>query len=238
MISRTSHLDRRRFLSLAGAVLAAPFLDKSVTAADATATPTPAPSAAGVAEATPAGSPVASPVPTGPVFESTMESLKYLPPEIEISAGTTVVWTNKDVVAHTVTHKVKVEDQLFASPYLEPGQSFSYTFEKPGTYPVFCIPHPFMAQTVIVSEKKERQDYPSRFRNRSVFCAGLRGCGSTAITAYPSDSNSARFPGSTSRIESCASVTPNRDASASAANTNARATPRRRASGTTANRPI
>ena len=54
-------------------------------------------------------------------------------------------------VAHTVTHKVKVEDQLFSSPFLAPGDTFSYTFEKPGKYPIFCLPHPFMSQTVVVS---------------------------------------------------------------------------------------
>ena len=52
-----------------------------------------------------------------------MQSLKFIPPEIDIKVGTTVVWTNEDVVAHTVTHKVKVEDQLFASPLLAPGQN-------------------------------------------------------------------------------------------------------------------
>lgn len=82
-----------------------------------------------------------------------MQSLKFIPPEIDIEAGTTVVWTNEDVVAHTVTHKVNVEDQLFASPFISPGQSFSYTFDKPGTYPIYCLPHPFMMQTVVVAAK-------------------------------------------------------------------------------------
>lgn len=154
MDSRTSHLgrrlNRRGFLSVAGAILAAPAFGGSVAAA----TPTPAASAAGVAEATPLASPAASPIAIGPVFESTMESLKFLPPEIEITAGTTVVWTNKDVVPHTVTHKVKVEDQLFASPFLLPGETFSHAFDTPGAYPVYCLPHPFMTQTVIVSDIK------------------------------------------------------------------------------------
>ena len=89
----------------------------------------------------------------GPVFESTIHSFQFLPPEIDIEVGTTVVWTNNDVVAHTVTLRASGKDQLFSSPYLTPGQTFSYTFDKPGTYPIFCMPHPFMTQTVVVTEK-------------------------------------------------------------------------------------
>ena len=146
----TRRSNRRAFLAAMGA-LSALGLSRTTEAHDTT--PTPAPSAAGTPETAPQGTPIASPVVTGPVFESTIAALKYLPPEITIEAGTTVVWINNDVVAHTVTHKVKPEDQLFASPYLKTGEQFSYTFDKPGTYPVFCIPHPFMSQTVVVSEK-------------------------------------------------------------------------------------
>lgn len=104
--------------------------------------------------ASPAVSPAASPVagtpsPVGAVFEASMQSLKFIPQEIDIAVGTTVVWTNKDSMAHTVTHRA--EKQLFASPLIMPGESFSYTFDKAGTYPYFCMPHPFMTGTVVVS---------------------------------------------------------------------------------------
>lgn len=123
---------------------------------DQTPTPvsTPSPSAAGTKDAVPAGSPAATPVATGLVAEATMRGLKFLPPEIDIDAGTTVVWTNNDIVAHTATHRVQPADQLFSSPILLPGESFSFTFDKPGTYPVMCLPHPFMSQKIVVSEKK------------------------------------------------------------------------------------
>ncbi len=80
-----------------------------------------------------------------------MQSLKYIPQEIDIKVGTTVVWTNEDEVAHTVTHRAKVEDQLFSSPLLAPGETFSYTFDTAGMYGVYCLPHPFMTGTVVVS---------------------------------------------------------------------------------------
>ena len=111
--------------------------------------------------ATPAGgtaSPVASPRANepGPVFEASMESLKFVPAEIEDrSRDDPVTWTNNDTVTHTVgPTRSSSKIQLFGSPFLTPGQTFSYTFDKPGTYPVYCLPHPFMTQTVVVSEKR------------------------------------------------------------------------------------
>lgn len=112
---------------------------------------TPVPSAAGEPEASPTVAAAETPTPAGEVFEASMEGLKFIPAEIDISAGTTVTWTNNDVVAHTVTQRAKPEDQLFASPLLAPGERFSFTFDTPGTYAYFCMPHPFMAGTVVVS---------------------------------------------------------------------------------------
>ncbi|MDZ4730142.1 MAG: plastocyanin/azurin family copper-binding protein [Xanthomonadales bacterium] len=148
----TVRFDRRRLLTVGGAVFISIALGRRTDAHDPTPAATPASTAAGAKEASPAASPVASSDPTGPVFESPIKSLKFIPQEIDITAGTTVIWTNEDVVPHTVTHKVKLEDQLFASPMLLPGQTFTYTFEKPGTYPVYCLPHSFMTQKVVVSE--------------------------------------------------------------------------------------
>ena len=143
-------LDRRALLATATALVA---LGPGRRTGAHDETPTPASSAAGNAEASPVGSPAASPVVAGPVFESPIHGLKFLPPEIDIEAGTTVLWVNQDVVAHNVTHKVKLEDQLFDSPFLATGERFSFTFDKPGVYPVYCLPHPFMTQTVVVSKK-------------------------------------------------------------------------------------
>jgi outer membrane protein assembly factor BamB len=112
---------------------------------------TPVASGADEPEASPTAASTESPTPAGAVFEASMRSLQFIPGEIDIAAGTTVVWTNDDVVAHTVTQRAKPEDQLFSSPLLAPGESFSFTFDTPGTYAYFCMPHPFMAGTVVVS---------------------------------------------------------------------------------------
>lgn len=53
----------------------------------------------------------------------------YVPETITVSVGTTITWTNTDKGYHTVTS----DDSLFDSP-LPFGQSFSYTFTRPGTF--------------------------------------------------------------------------------------------------------
>lgn len=157
----TSMRDRRQLLIGAGLAGGTLLVGRQFVTNGATPSPTPVPSnqeapvqtAAGELDASPEASVVASPAasPTA-VFQASMQSIKFIPPKIEISVGTTVVWTNNDSVAHTVTHRAKPEDQVFASPMLAPGDSFSFTFEHPGTYAYFCLPHPFMTGTVVVSE--------------------------------------------------------------------------------------
>ena len=71
----------------------------------------------------------------------------YDPAVIRIKAGTPVTWTNGDAVAHTVT----ADEGAFDSGFLNPGQSWSFTFETPGTYTYYCTPHPWMKGSVIVS---------------------------------------------------------------------------------------
>jgi len=71
----------------------------------------------------------------------------FQPQTITVPVGTTVRWTNQDSVAHTSTSKNGVWD----SGSLRQGQSFSFTFTKPGTFPYFCTIHPSMTATVIVT---------------------------------------------------------------------------------------
>jgi hypothetical protein len=73
---------------------------------------------------------------------------RFIPSTIVVVLGVnnTVVWTNTDTVQHTVTS----DDGKFDSGLFGQGQSWNYTFTKPGTYPYHCIPHPFMRGTVIV----------------------------------------------------------------------------------------
>ena len=73
----------------------------------------------------------------------------YSPVTIKIKAGTTVTWTNKDSMEHDVVADEESSDAPM-SELLAQGESYSFTFNKAGTYTYHCTPHPFMKGTVIV----------------------------------------------------------------------------------------
>jgi len=76
----------------------------------------------------------------------TIDNFMFTPMELTISVGSTVTWTNKDDVPHTV---VSV-DHLFKSKALDTDDTFSFTFPNSGTYEYFCSVHPRMTGKIIV----------------------------------------------------------------------------------------
>ena len=77
-----------------------------------------------------------------------IKDFSFQPAEVKVKVGDTVVWKQVDTVAHTVT--VVDGPESFDSGLLEHGQTFSYTFTKPGEYSYKCTPHPKMRGKVIV----------------------------------------------------------------------------------------
>src|ERR671932_176884 len=75
-----------------------------------------------------------------------IENFAFDPPNISVAPGTTVTWVNNDSVPHTTT----ANDETWDSETLQPGESFSFTFDTPGTFPYFCEIHPFMMGNVTV----------------------------------------------------------------------------------------
>jgi amicyanin len=71
---------------------------------------------------------------------------KFATDTVRISAGAMVVWVNDDVAEHTVTF----DGTEPGSPTISPGGTFSHRFDRPGTYPYHCTPHPFMKGVVVV----------------------------------------------------------------------------------------
>jgi plastocyanin len=61
----------------------------------------------------------------------------FEPKVISIEPGTTVRWTNHGEHRHTVTDR----NGAFDSGELMPGETFSFTFDQPGTVEYFCRPH-------------------------------------------------------------------------------------------------
>jgi len=78
----------------------------------------------------------------------TIRDFEFDPQTVTIRAGGTVTWTNEGPSVHTAT----ADDGAFDSGNLNRGDSFTQTFDEPGTYPYHCTPHPFMTAEVIVEE--------------------------------------------------------------------------------------
>ena len=76
----------------------------------------------------------------------------YLPSEIKVDPGTEVIWSNDDSAAHTVTSGTPDvgPDGIFDSALFMAGDTFSYDFNSPGSYPYFCMVHPWMEGVVKV----------------------------------------------------------------------------------------
>ena len=71
-------------------------------------------------------------------------NLAFDPAAVTVPTGTTVAWTNDDAVPHTVTST----DGAFDSGIFDPGGSFSFTFNEPGSFAYVCQLHPQMQGTV------------------------------------------------------------------------------------------
>ncbi|HEY3729966.1 MAG TPA: cupredoxin family copper-binding protein [Steroidobacteraceae bacterium] len=70
----------------------------------------------------------------------------FSPMALQVTAGTTVTWTNLDPEPHTI----RSVDDSFRSGALDQNDSFTFRFDKPGTYKYGCSIHPQMIATVVV----------------------------------------------------------------------------------------
>jgi plastocyanin/sugar lactone lactonase YvrE len=75
-----------------------------------------------------------------------IKNFAFSPATVEVPAGTVITFDNQDTTAHTATST----DGAFDSGNLNPGESYSITLDKPGTYTYTCTYHPNMKGTIIV----------------------------------------------------------------------------------------
>src|SRR5882762_2002228 len=78
--------------------------------------------------------------------EVKIDNFSFGPATLTVPVGTSVTWTNRDDIPHTVVST----DGVFKSKVLDTDEKFSFTFSKAGTYPYFCSIHPKMTGKVIV----------------------------------------------------------------------------------------
>jgi plastocyanin len=100
-----------------------------------------------------------------PKVQINIKDYAYARPNIRVTKGTKVTWTNQDPIAHNVmkehddgdhAHEApsadEVRDDVFAGPLLAKGEHYSFVFEEVGSYPYHCAPHPDMQAVVFVTE--------------------------------------------------------------------------------------
>jgi plastocyanin len=75
-----------------------------------------------------------------------IKNFMFAPNAVTIKAGSTVTWSNKDDEPHTVVS----DAGLFRSSAMDTDETFSFTFDKPGTYHFTCSIHPRMIGTITV----------------------------------------------------------------------------------------
>lgn len=75
-----------------------------------------------------------------------IDNFTFKAPVLTVKPGTTVTWTNRDDIPHTVVSK----DGVFKSKVLDTGDHFSFTFAKAGQFGYYCSLHPHMTGTVVV----------------------------------------------------------------------------------------
>jgi plastocyanin len=78
-----------------------------------------------------------------------MKANVFVPAEITVAAGTTIVWLNEDYDSGEF-HNVIAENGSFATENLAPGGASSLTLSSPGRYVYYCDLHEGMYGTVVV----------------------------------------------------------------------------------------
>lgn len=78
-----------------------------------------------------------------------IDKMTYAPMRLEAKVGDTIVWTNKDFLAHTATANGQWDIMLPA------GESGSVTLTKPGAFDYVCRFHPNMKGRIVVAPSRE-----------------------------------------------------------------------------------
>ncbi|MGV7214567.1 cupredoxin domain-containing protein [Bradyrhizobium sp. UFLA05-112] len=74
-----------------------------------------------------------------------IDNFTFQPAELTVKTGTTITWTNRDDIPHTIVSAGK-----FRSKTLDTEDKFSFTFTAAGDYKYFCSLHPHMTGLIKV----------------------------------------------------------------------------------------
>jgi 3',5'-cyclic AMP phosphodiesterase CpdA len=76
-----------------------------------------------------------------------IDNFSFSPATTSVPVGTTINWTNRDDVPHTVVST----ERTFKSAVLDTGGQFSRRFDAAGTFKYFCSLHPRMTGEIVVA---------------------------------------------------------------------------------------
>jgi plastocyanin len=76
-----------------------------------------------------------------------IKNMIFTPAQVTVKKGETVTWTNNDSTAHTVTADKGTGPD---SGTIQPGGTYSYTFNDAGSFQYHCVFHSSMHGTVVV----------------------------------------------------------------------------------------
>jgi len=84
----------------------------------------------------------------------------FIPSVATVDLGAVVTWENTDNAAHTATSGSATDgpDGVWDSSLMMVNGSYSVTLDDEGTYPYFCMVHPWMQGTVIVEAEAAHGD--------------------------------------------------------------------------------
>jgi plastocyanin len=83
---------------------------------------------------------------TADAHQIAVDNFSFAPATTSVPIGTTITWTNRDDVPHTIVST----EQKFRSPVLDTDEQFSHRFDVPGTCNYFCSMHPTMTGRIVV----------------------------------------------------------------------------------------
>jgi plastocyanin len=75
-----------------------------------------------------------------------LDGMRFQPDDLTVASGDTIVWVNKDLVAHTATS----ESGGFDSKIIQPEKTWKLTIKKKGDFAYVCLLHPTMKARLLV----------------------------------------------------------------------------------------
>jgi len=87
-----------------------------------------------------------APPAAAPARQVVIENMQFVPATLQVRRGERIVWTNQDLVPHTVTAR----DGSFDSHAIAPGATWSLVATRAGAVDYACLYHPSMAAHLAV----------------------------------------------------------------------------------------